>query len=213
MTNYLAAGTLALLLAAGAAAAAPRIEVQGLMPNAAIVTVDGERKLMRKGDEFRGVTLVSANGKSASFEVDGKQVTLGLTHHVGTSYEAPALLSVDIPRDERLQYQTTARINGVSVPVLVDTGANMVAMNRREARRLGLDLDKAMETRMETASGLVRAWRVRLNSVDVGGIVVNNVDAGVVDSEYPSTVLLGMSYLRHVKFEEKQGIMTISRHQ
>ena len=58
---------------------------------------------------------------------------------------------------------------------------------------------------------MVAAWSVTLRSVDVGGIAVNNVPATVVEGNYPAMVLLGMTYLRHVKIEENQGILTLSR--
>ena len=52
---------------------------------------------------------------------------------------------------------------------------------------------------------------VMLNSVSVGGIRVDNVEATVVESDFPATVLLGMSYVRHVKIEEQNGILSLSR--
>jgi aspartyl protease family protein len=35
----------------------------------------------------------------------------------------------------------------------------------------------------------------------------------VVDGEYPTTILLGMSFLRHVKLQEHNGILSLSRSQ
>ena len=112
-----------------------------------------------------------------------------------------------------LQYITTAQINGRQLEVLVDTGANLVAMNENHARRIGLDLEKATPARVETASGMAKAWTLNLRSVNVGGIKVNNVPATVIEGEFPNYVLLGMTYLRHVKMEENQGVMTLSRTQ
>ena len=54
---------------------------------------------------------------------------------------------------------------------------------------------------------------MNLRSVNVGGIKVNNVPATVIEGEFPNYVLLGMTYLRHVKMEENQGVMTLSRTQ
>ena len=64
---------------------------------------------------------------------------------------------------------------------------------------------------VETASDKIAAWKVKLESVDVGGIRVNHVEATVVEGTFPTVILLGMTYLRHVKIEEKQGVMTLSR--
>jgi aspartyl protease family protein len=54
---------------------------------------------------------------------------------------------------------------------------------------------------------------ITLNSVAVGGIEVNNVPALVVEGSYPATILLGMSYLQHVKLQEHNGILSLSRSQ
>ena len=119
----------ALLGPVNAAPAAPRIEVEALFPEAAVVKVDGQRKMLRLGEAFRGVTLLAAGSASATLEVAGQQQVHGLTRSVGSSYQAPEKQVVKIPRDARMQYQTTALINGRSMPVLVDTGANVLAMN------------------------------------------------------------------------------------
>ena len=191
----------------------PQIDLEGLMPNTAILLIDGERKLLKEGQSHNGVTLISAYSNTATIEVNGSQMVLGLSRKVGTNYQPPAPQIVTIRRDSRLQYQTNAQINGRQVTVLVDTGANVVAINQSEAVRLGINLEKATPARVETASGIARAWSVNLRTINVGGIKVNNVPATVIEGEFPAMVLLGMTYLRHVKIEENQGILTLSRTQ
>ena len=39
-------------------------------------------------------------------------------------------------------YWATARVNGMPVKFLVDTGASLVALTKRDARRIGVDTDK-----------------------------------------------------------------------
>ena len=207
------AGVSALAMVCTATIAASQIDLEGLMPETAILLIDGERKMLREGQSFKGVKLVAAYSRTATLEVDGKQVVLGLSQRVGTHYQAPPAQVVSISRNASLQYRTNALINGRQVGVLVDTGANMVAMNETEARRMGINLEQAAPARVETASGVVPAWSVSLKSVDVGGIRVNNVPATVIAGAYPATVLLGMTYLRHVKLEENQGVLTLSRTQ
>jgi aspartyl protease family protein len=193
--------------------ATPQIDLEGLMPNAAILLIDGERKMLKEGQTHKGVTLVSAYTNTATLEVDGQQMVLGLSRKVGTNYQPPAPQLVTIQRDQMLQYRTNAQINGRQLEVLVDTGANIVAMNESHARRIGLNLEQATPARVETASGMAKAWSLNLRSVNVGGIKVNNVPATVIEGEFPNYVLLGMTYLRHVKMEENQGVMTLSRTQ
>jgi aspartyl protease family protein len=202
---------LAWSLLAASGLAAPRIEVEALFTDAAVLQIDGERKMLRAGQSYRGVTLVAAYSRTATLEVDGETMVLGISRRVGTQYEAPEPQVVTIPRDAKLQYQTTATINGRSVPVLVDTGANIVALNSAHARMLGVDYGSGAPARVETASGTVNARVVTLGSVDVGGIRVENVQASVVEGDFPGTILLGMTYLKHVKMQEANGILSLSR--
>lgn len=207
----LAAVAALLLLHPAGWAAPPRVEVEALFTNAAVLMIDGERKMLKAGQSYRGVTLVTAVSSKASIEVDGQTRELGVSRHIGTRYENSEPRVVSIPRDARMQYQTTAIINGRSVPVLVDTGANVVALNSAQAGTLGVDYGAGSPARVETASGMVNAWYVILQSVDVGGIRVDNVEATVVEGDFPSTILLGMTYLRHVKMQEADGVLSLSR--
>ena len=165
--------------------------------------------MLKVGQSFRGVTLVAADSQTATVEVDGQQVVLGLSRHIGTNYQQPEQKVVTIQRNGMLQYLTTATINGRSMNVLVDTGANVVALNSAHARSLGLDYSSGEPTRIETASGVVPAWVVNLQFIDVGGIRVDNVPATVVEGGFPGTILLGMTYLQHVEIKENNGVLSL----
>lgn len=193
--------------AAGAAA----VHVEALLPNTAVLMINGQRKTLRAGDTFQGVTLVSADARAAVLEINGERQTVGLNRMITTQYAAPDKRQVDIPRNNRNQYVTTAQINGRTAPVIVDTGANIVAMNSSQAERLGIDYRSGSPTRLETASQVVDAWIVNLASIEVGGIRVDNVRASVMEGNFPGTILLGMSYLEHVELQEKDGVLSLSR--
>jgi aspartyl protease family protein len=200
-----------LLLALQGRAAASSVEVEALLGKTAVLLINGERKTLRVGQSFAGVTLVSTQPTSATLNINGNSETVGLSQRVGTNFQQTQEQVVTIPRDEMLQYQTTATINGRSVLVLVDTGANRVAISSAQARTMNIDYGIGEPTKVETASGLSSAYAVTLQSVNVGGIQVDNVPAMVVEGAYPATVLLGMSYLRHVKLQEHNGILSLSR--
>ena len=187
------------------------VQVEALLPNTAVLMINGQRKTLRAGDSFQGVTLVSADARAAVLEIDGKRQTVGLNRMITTQYATPDKRQVDIPRNNRNQYVTTARINGRTAPVIVDTGANIVAMNSGQAERLGIDYRSGSPSRVETASDVVDAWVVNLDSVEVGGIRVDNVRASVMAGNFPATILLGMTYLEHVELQEKDGVLSLSR--
>jgi aspartyl protease family protein len=201
-----------LLLAISPAWSAPAaVEVEALFTDAAVLQIDGERKMLKAGQSYGGVTLVAAHSGTATLAVGGQTLELGLSRRVGGRYEMPEAQVVSIPRDGLMQYQTNASINGRSMQVLVDTGANVVALNSAHAAALGVDYTAGTPARVETASGTASAWLVTLRSVDVGGIRVDNVQATVVEGDFPSTVLLGMTYLKHVEMEETGGVLSLSR--
>jgi aspartyl protease family protein len=205
---------LALTVSASGPAAAQQmsVEVLGLFTNAALLEINGEQHLLRAGQSRGDVTLLSADARSAVVEVNGVQRILQLTRRIGTNYRESDGRSVTIPRNSRLQYVTNAEINGRRMQVLVDTGANVVALNSGHARQLGINLQRdGVLSSVVTAAGPVPAWRIRLDRVDVGGIVVNGVEATVIEGDDPQTVLLGTSYLRYVRMSERDGVLSLSR--
>jgi aspartyl protease family protein len=192
-------------------AESPRIEVEALATDAAVLQIDGQRKMLRVGQSFQGVTLIAAYSRTATLEIEGERIVLGISRRIGSNYEEPKAQVVEIRRDASLQYQTRATINGHAVQVLVDTGANVVAINSTQARQLGVDYESGSQARVETASGRVRGWGVTLRTVNVGGIKVENVQATVLEGDFPSTILLGMTYLQHVDIKENGGVLSLSR--
>lgn len=192
-------------------AAPPDIEVEALFRNAVVVKIDGQRKMLKVGESFAGVTLLAAYSRTATFEAGGRQMVLGISRRIGTNYQENQDKVVTIQRDAQLQYRTTATINDRNVAVMVDTGANVVALNSSQASELGIDYRAGTAARVETASGVVNAWIVTLRFVSVGGIRVDSVRASVVEGEFPGTILLGMSYLQHVQIKENQGVLSLSR--
>lgn len=194
-----------------ARAASPRIQVEALFKDTAVLKINGQRKTLRVGQSYAGVTLLAAYSRTATLEVDGQQVVLGISRHIGTNYEAPREQVVTIERDAMLQYHTSASINGRNVAVMVDTGANVVALNSALAGSMGIDYESGIPSKVETAGGVIDAWIVTLRSVSVGGIQVENVRASVVEGDFPATVLLGMSFLQHVDISENNGTLSLSR--
>jgi aspartyl protease family protein len=207
--------TLSLLMVAAQACGEPTsVVVEALMGKAAVLMIDGQRKMLGVGESFAGVTLVATEATAATVEVDGRSETVGLSQHVATTYQKLEERVVTIARDSKLQYQTNAIINGRSALVLVDTGANVVAISSFQAKAMGVNYtEDGTPSQVETASGVIDAHSVTLQSVSVGGLQVDNVPATVIEGAYPATILLGMSYLRHVKIHEHDGILSLSKSQ
>ena len=92
-------------------------------------------------------------------------------------------------------YQIDARVNGVYVTFIVDTGASDVVLSPDDARRIGLaDNQLNFSQRVETANGVGYAAPVTLNNIAIGPITVNRLPA-MVNQAQMGYSLLGMRFL------------------
>jgi aspartyl protease family protein len=127
--------------------------------------------------------------------------------------EPSGLRSLSIPRDARGHFETEGRIEGQRIGFMVDTGASVIALNETSAARFGLRPSRGDYTAaVATANGTVKAARARLAMVDIGGLVVRDVDAMVLPDEALSENLLGLSFLSKLKrFEYANGTMVLEQ--
>jgi aspartyl protease family protein len=132
---------------------------------------------------------------------------------VETVGQAAGSRSLDIPRDSRGHFLTEGRIEGQRIDFMVDTGATMVALNEKSAARFGLHPSRGeFNAIVTTANGTIRGARARLAMVDIGGLVVRDVDAMVLPDEALSENLLGLSFLSKLKrFEYANGKMVLEQ--
>lgn len=196
--------------------AATQVQVVGLFPGAAVINVDGQRKLVKVGQTGPGgVQVISADSKGAVLRVDGVERSYGLSreYNPATSTDSPAApqkAQLSIARGNNGHYQVAGSIEGHPVQFLVDTGATSVAMNESQARRLGIDYRvKGLPMKASTASGTVNAWRVKFDRIKVGSLEVLGVEGAVIEGEAPVEVLLGMSFLNRVRWREEQGVLML----
>lgn len=109
--------------------------------------------------------------------------------------------AVVLQRNRQGHYVADGEINGRRVTFLLDTGATNVALSERLARNL--DLPRGAAIRLETANGTAYGFATRLQSVRLGDIVVREVNAVFSNGMQDDTVLLGMSFLRHLEFTQR----------
>jgi aspartyl protease family protein len=121
--------------------------------------------------------------------------------------------SISIPRDGRGHFETEGRIDGQRIAFMVDTGATVVALNESSAARFGVRPSLGdYNATVTTANGTVKAARTQLAMIDVGGLVVRDVDALVLPDEALSENLLGLSFLSKLKrFEFAGGRMVLEQ--
>lgn len=188
------------------------IEVQALMNDAAVLRIGDQQRMLRNGQRSpEGVLLVNATTQRAIIEVDGRRTELKLSQRISGSFTATDTSEVRVDRNANAQYLTTASINGRLATVLVDTGANTVALSGRQAAALGVAYHRGTPTQVGTASGVANAYAVQLDSVAVGGISVPYVPAVVIEGDFPPMILLGMSFLQRVGMREENGALFLKQ--
>ncbi|UTW09468.1 retropepsin-like aspartic protease family protein [Pseudomonas benzenivorans] len=104
-------------------------------------------------------------------------------------------------------YRADGRINGEPVTFLLDTGATQVAVPVEVARRLGLRAGTAIT--ISTANGRATAHRTQLASLQLGDIVLHDVDALIAPGMGGEEVLLGMSALKQLEFTQRDGTLML----
>jgi len=109
---------------------------------------------------------------------------------------------VVLQADRKGHFVAPGRINGQSVRFLVDTGATLVSVPASLAGELGLE--RTVPVGLETAAGPVSGWMTRADQVQLGDIVRHDV-AVAISPANSDTVLLGMSFLRHLDLDQKGG--------
>lgn len=210
---YPRACLLLVLLSLAGAQAATKVTVVGLFKNTAIVVIDGTRRLLRSGDTSpEGVKLISATSSEAVLEIDGEQKHYGLGGQIGGSYARPEQAKVRIwPTPDRM-YVVLGSINGFPVKFIVDTGATLVSLSGREAKRLGIDY-RVVGTpgQSSTASGVEKIYVINLDKVKVGDIEIRNVRGAVHDGDFPPATLLGMSFLSRLTMRQDGLVLELEK--
>ena len=202
--------SLPLLLSSGVMAAT-QVRVVGLFPGAAVLNVDGQRKLVKVGQVGPGgVVVVSADSRGAVLRVDGVERSYSLSREYSEGFAEARKKQLSVAKGIGGHYWIAGSVNGQSIQFLVDTGATSVALNDEHARRLGIDYRvMGSPLQVSTASGTARGWRVTLDRVKVGELEVLGVDAVVLEGGSPTEALLGMSFLGRVGWKVEQDVLVL----
>jgi aspartyl protease family protein len=95
-------------------------------------------------------------------------------------------------------YQIDARVNGVYITFLVDTGATDIVLSPDDARRIGLSESQLnFSDRVMTANGVAYTAPVTLSNLTIGSITLNRMPAKVNHALMPYS-LLGMRFLNQL---------------
>lgn len=194
-------------------AGATDVTVVGLFSGKAVVTINrGQPRILAMGQTTaEGVKLVSVDAKGATLEIDGKRQVLEMGQHFETAGQSGERTSVTLAPDSRGHFVTDAQVNGGHMRLLVDTGATMVRISTADAQRLGIDYTRGERGVSVVADGRhVPNWRLKLDSVSIGGLTLYNVDATVGEGSV-GFGLLGMSFLSRTEMRREGQNLTLTK--
>jgi aspartyl protease family protein len=190
-----------------AAAWAQSVFVISLSSSQAQIVVNGTaaRSLWIGETSPEGVRLSDIRNGRATFEAGGRRFALGL----GQSSVAETVLRASSSG----HFFANAVLNGMTFPAVIDTGATLVVLNWDQAERMGIDMRQSQRVMTNTANGPAPAYLITLASVQVGEIGLLDVAAMVIEGggEKLPTVLIGMSFLKHVEMRRAGQTMTLTR--
>mgnify|MGYP000439002627 FL=1 len=126
--------------------------------------------------------------------------------------EAPGPRAAVLKMKADGHFWADAKVDKVHVKFMVDTGAKSVALTRTDARRLGVrDEDLNFNVQVYTAGGETRGAVVRLKTVQIGSVSVENIAALVLENDDLKQSLLGMTFMRELASYEVRGSTMIIR--
>lgn len=204
---------LAFLLAPQLAGAAD-INVVALTSGKAVVVIDGgaPRTLTVGQTTPEKIKLISATSEAAVIEVAGKRQTLTMGQSISVGGAASSSQRATLTADAKGHFFTTAAVNGISLKFIVDTGASVVTISSEDAKRAGVLYLSGQRSLLQTANGVAPAYRVTLDTVKLGDIMLNNVDGVVVAGNALGGVgLLGLSFLNRIEMRREGDTMTLTR--
>lgn len=210
----------ALAVSAGLALATPamaqQVALSGVAGGKALVNIDGAApRFMTPGQTHQGVKLLSTQGDSAVFDIQGRRQVLQVGDAPVSVGRAPAgpeagAQRVVLTADAQGHFMPAGQINGRSVQFMVDTGATLVILSESDAKRISLDHTKGRRVSVSTANGTVVGHQVQLDSVRVGDAQVYGVAAIVLPQAMPY-VLLGNSFLTRFQMQRTNDTLTLDR--
>ncbi len=195
------------------AAAATQVSVVGLFSGKAVLIINGGKpRTLAVGETSpEGIRLIAADSSRAVVEIEGRRQELGMGQGASVAGSGPAAQTATLYANHAGHFFGPGSINGGAVTFLLDTGASSVVLNSHDARRLGIDHLRGQMLPAQTAAGVVRAWRVSLNTVKIGGITLHGVEGMVLEGDAPPVVLLGMSVLNRLDMQRDGLVMTLTR--
>ncbi len=106
-------------------------------------------------------------------------------------------------------YVSSGSVNGYNSVFILDTGATDVVIPHSVADRFGLEQGYPLQVR--TANGIVTVYTTSLQHVTLGHIEQHNVRANINPHMDGNEILLGMSFLKHLRITQVNDQLILSQ--
>ena len=116
--------------------------------------------------------------------------------NVVSNVNSEGIPEVVLKRSRSGHYMANGYINGYGVTFLLDTGATLVSIPEHLANRM--NLKKGRRLPVQTANGTISVYRTMLDSVRLGALELQGVDANINPRMTSNEILLGMSFMKHL---------------
>lgn len=126
----------------------------------------------------------------------------------GEQAKTDTRVEVVLSRDKAGNYVGQGKINQTEVKLLADTGASVVVVPERIAKRIGLKRGRPIPSR--TAGGVVTNYATTLDTLSIGPIQISDVPAVINPSMQEDFALLGMSALALLNMTQQDGSLILS---
>jgi aspartyl protease family protein len=156
------------------------------------------------------VVLALAVGYTFRFEL--REVADRVMAEVIPGHAATRGQTVEVARGNNGNFVVTTQVNGVRLPMILDTGASSVVLTQEAAKAAGLPIEVlTYSVNVDTANGRTRAAPVTLQSIAIGGLVEREIAALVAQPGQLRQSLLGMSFLNRLQGWEVRGDRLVLR--
>lgn len=110
-------------------------------------------------------------------------------------------VTVELQRNRAGHYMSSGKINSKDVVFLLDTGATDVSIPAKVAEVIGLQRGRAIQ--VYTANGIVTVYSTVLSNIQLGDIVLRDIEANINPHMGGEEILLGMSFLGKLDFSQR----------
>jgi aspartyl protease family protein len=119
--------------------------------------------------------------------------------------------SVTLDKFDNGHFGARASVDGVTIPMIIDTGATTTVLTARDAERVGIDTKRlSYSVAVTTANGRTKAALAEARTIAVGDILRRHVQVLVTPAGSLDQSLLGMNFIGSLSsFEVRGGRMIL----